>query len=152
MEDDTMKLEKKLERKEKNRLAKLAKAAQRQANLAMVGKLVFEREVTDPETGDKSKVLDFPPAIRTSLDGSILPLADQRFPNFPRHAFVGGKTFKQSYLSMKNRPGNHILHGEAIVEDASRSFAKAVEAAMTPAEEVPVPVVPENLAGEAAQL
>jgi hypothetical protein len=140
--------DKKQARKERNRLAKQEKAAARQANLALVGKLVFEKEV------DGKKVLDFPPVIRTSADGSILPLPEHRHPSFARSVFVNGKTFKNSYISMKNRPGNSILHAEAIVEDASRAFAKEVDKILNPpkVEETVIPVIPENAAIEAAQL
>ena len=159
-----MKLQKKLDRQERNKQRKQAKAAQTKANFAMLGRLVFEREVPTGEVVDgvavTEKVLDFPPAIRTSKDGSILPLPEPKYPNYPHAAVfasssfprgVAPKTFPLSGLSMKNRPGNKELHGEAIVEDASRTFANEVAKAMTP-EETPVPVVPEGLAGEVAQL
>ncbi len=37
-------------------------------------------------------------------------------------AFLGGKQYRQHGLSMKNRPGNHLLHEEAEAENHARSL------------------------------
>jgi hypothetical protein len=37
-------------------------------------------------------------------------------------AFLGGKQYRQHGLSMKNRPGNHMLHEEAEAENHARSL------------------------------
>lgn len=156
--------EKKAERRARNQKAKFMKAVVNRQNMALLGKLVFEREVETDELNEDGtqktvKVLDFPPAIRTSTSGQILPLKQRDFSIHPKIAGYGStsllpllsKGHKQSGFAMRTRPGNKVLHGEAIVEDASRSFTKAVDAALAPVEQ-PIPVVPENLAGEAAQL
>jgi hypothetical protein len=148
--------EKKAARQAKNKAAKIVKAAARQAHLATLGKLVIEKTVAiDIEAGEgvvTKTVPDFPPFIATTADGSIKPFYNQP-QSFSKLAFIGAKTYKQQGLSMKNRPGNKELHGQAVVEDASRTFAKEVDKAMTPvAEETPIPVVPENAAQQAAQL
>jgi hypothetical protein len=156
--------EKKAARKQRNREAKLAKTIARQSNLALVGKLVYDRVVgMDLETEGgptEIKVLDFPPAIRTSRDGSILPLKNRsndipsRIAGYGSTSLlhVSAKQHRQHGPSMKTRPGNPQLHAEAVVEDASRSLAKQIDAALAPADTTPIPVIPMNLAEEASQL
>jgi hypothetical protein len=166
-----MKPEKKAVRNEKNKAAKVAKAAARQANLALIGQLVYEKEVptgkvsvvsTFAEDGTETKTttpemkttLCLPPAIRTAKDGSILPLKQREPRSVPALAFIGAKTYKHHGAQSKLRPGNKELHGEAIVELHSRSLAVEIDKALNPpeAEGTPIPVVPADLAGEAAQL
>jgi hypothetical protein len=145
--------DKKAARREKNRLAKIAKAAERQANLAIIGKLVFEKEVIAAD-GTKSTTLNLPPFIKTSLDGSILPLRDNRLGTALPLSFIGAKSHPHQGLSRKNRPGNKELHTDAIVENASRSLAVEIDKALAPpvAEETPIPVIPENAVQEVAAL
>lgn len=91
---------------------------------------------------------DFPAYVKTTADGSVKPIKFDYRPKFQRLAWLSGKVFKQQGLSRKNRPGESKLHAEAIVEDASRAFAREVDKALAPE----VPVVPMEAAAEAAQL
>lgn len=91
---------------------------------------------------------DFPAYIKTTADGSVLPVKYDFRPKFQRLAWIGGKMFKQQGMSRKNRPGESKLHVEALVEDASRSFTREVDKALAPE----VPVVPIDAAPEAAKL
>ena len=149
--------EKKAARTERNKQAKTVKREIRQANLAVVGRLVFEKEVPTGETNEdgtqKTKtVLCLPPFIRTASDGSILPLKNREPRSVPSLAFIGAKTYRHHGGHAKTRPGNKELHGEAIVELHSRSLAVAIDAVLNPPEGTPIPVVPENAAQEVAQL
>jgi len=45
-------------------------------------------------------------------------------------AWLGGKSYTQVFGSRKGRSGHKPEHTEAIVEDASRSFAKEVDKAL----------------------
>lgn len=151
-----MKPEKKAARKEANRKRKAEKAESRKQFMAMLGRTVVEKEVptgnqTEDGKPEMKKVLEFPPYIKTALDGSPIPYRGQA-QHPPRLTFVGGKTYKQQGLSRKNRPGELKLHEEAIVEDASRSFAKAVDSVLNPPVEPVVPVVPVDAAELAAQI
>jgi hypothetical protein len=160
-----MKADKKAARKERNRLAKVAKKATRQAFLAMLGKTIIEKEVPviDEATGlpaknedgtpKTTKTLEFPSYIKTAADGEPLPFKGQQ-QNPPQLGWLGAKTFKQRLGGRKNRPGEKFLHEQAIVEDASRTFAKEVDKVLNPPapDETTVPVVPINAAQEVASL
>src|SRR5580658_6876879 len=100
-----MKADKKAARKERNRLAKVAKKSTRQAFLAMLGKTIIEKEVpvideatglpakNEDGTSKTKKTLEFPPYIKTSADGSPLPFRWQA-QNPPRLGWLGAKGFK----------------------------------------------------------
>lgn len=147
---------KKQARKERNRLATQKKAETRQKFLAMLGRTVVEKDVPTGEqnedgTPKTNKVLDFPKYIKTSADGSPLPFKGQ--PSHPpRLAFVGAKTYKQQGGNRKSRSGEKYLHAQAIIEDASRTFAKEVDKILNPPQEPTVPVVPVDAVEMAAQI
>jgi hypothetical protein len=163
-----LRLAKKLARKEKNRAAKEAKRLTRQSFMAMLGKTVVEKEIPTGEvtvlstfgadgkevrttTPEMKKVLDFPTFIKTSADGTPLPFRGQQ-QNAPRLSWIGARGFKQRLGGRKGRPGENTLRGEAIVEDASRAFAVAVDKILNPPAPTTVPVVPIDAAEQAAQL
>lgn len=62
----------------------------------------------------------------------------------PRFAWLGAKQYKQSGDSRKNRSGHGPEHSQAIVENASRGFAKEVNKALAPS--------PEHVAAVKAEL
>lgn len=135
--------EKKAARTAKNRAAKAKKAADRKSNLALVGRLVYEKTspVETVETDnygepvfsvDTVTTLHLPPAIRTARDGSILPLKIREPKSVPALAFIGAKSYRHSGPQSKTRPANKELHAEAVVELHSRSHAVAMDANPTP--------------------
>lgn len=67
-----------------------------------------------------------------------------------RLSWIGGKTYPQSGNSQKNRSGFKPEHTVALVEDASRTFAKEVEKPQTGTNESTL--LSETPSGEAAQL
>jgi hypothetical protein len=144
-------------RKERNKAAKQKKAETRQQFMAMLGHTVVEKEISTGEQNEDGsprteKILDFPPFIKTAADGSPLPFRGQQ-QSPPRLAFVGAKTYVQRQGGRKNRPGETVLHEAAIVEDASRTFAKEVDKILNPPQETPtVPVVPIDAAELTAQI
>ena len=155
---------KKAARNLRNKAEKIRKAFARRANLALVGKLVYDKVVAiDIETSDgvqTKTVPDFALVVRTARDGSILPLK-QTSNDIPARVagygstsllFLSARQHKQHGAQAKTRPGNHLLHGEATVENHSRSLAVEIDKALAPADSTPIPVIPVNVAEEAAQL
>jgi hypothetical protein len=116
---------KRLHRKLYNLGQKVVKAEKRRLALVELGKTV----VTTYSLSETEK----------NEDGTPKQIAHYEFPpeplnpafNIPAHIFVGEKMRKTHFLTMRNRPGNKELHAEAIVEDASRTFTKACDAAMS---------------------
>jgi hypothetical protein len=104
---------------------KIIRANDRQAELAALGKTLVEVE----KDGVKSFV--FPKAPRVP-------------PSVPRLVWLGGKQAKQQGDSRKNRSHFGQEHASAVVENASRTFTKEVDKALTPTPE-PTPT-PEAVA------
>jgi hypothetical protein len=106
----------------RNLEAKRLRAAQRQRELVELGKTLIETEVDGPEVdGKPTKVKKYELPVER-----VIPTI-----NISAHAFVGEKMRRTHSLSMRNRPGNKELHAEAIVEDASRTFTKECDKAMS---------------------
>lgn len=117
---------KRLTRKLRNLEAKRLRAAQRQLELVELGKTLIKVE-TDSETeknedGTPKKVVSYelPPVVEAPT-----------FNNPPHLAFAGMKRYRHQFMTGKGRPGNKELHAEAIVEDASRTFTKECDKAMS---------------------
>lgn len=136
--------DKKQARRVRNRAVKLVKAANRQAALVELGKLVEVRYNTTDDGGTKTNY-ELPATVRVPTEKSI-----------PSLSWLGGKQYAQHGPQSKLRPGNKSLHSAAIIEDASRSFTKEVDKILNPpqeiAEETPVPVVPMDVVPEVAAL
>jgi hypothetical protein len=122
---DNQRVAKKLTRRVRNLEAKRLRAVQRRNELVELGKTV----VTTYSLSETEK----------NEDGTPKQIAHHELPpeplnpafNIPAHIFVGEKMRKTHFLTMRNRPGNKELHAEAIIEDASRTFTKACDAAMS---------------------
>lgn len=154
--------EKKAARILKNKAGKAHKAEVRKNFLALLGKTVVSNltpvlnaegipELEENGDPKMTTTLSFPPYIKTSADGSPLPFRGRDTARTSRSAFIGSKAAASSGLSRKNRPGEKVLHTEAVTEDASRSFAKEVDKILNPPKvETPVPVVPVDAAELAA--
>ena|SRR5258708_524972 len=127
--------DKKRSLKVRNRLDKKTKAAFRLLAQIELGKTVVTTEVP---TGE---IVDGVAETKTVLS---LPEPKFRYVNPTRFGWLGAKTYPQQGLSRKNRPGNKELHSKAVVEDASRMFAKEVDRALAPAEATKIPIVPIN--------
>lgn len=134
---------KRQERLQRNRIGKVAKAFARRDALVELGKTVIEVETKDEE-GNVTKHYDFP--VQPRVRGRSVPSL----------TFIGAKTYKQAAPSRKNRLTFKREQTAAIVEDASRSLAKAIDEALKPE---PTPELPMEYAqmqdkssGEAIQL
>lgn len=110
--------QKRQDRKGRNLIGKILRAEQRQKALIELGKTVIEVETKDEE-GNVTKHYDFPP-VPKFRGRSIHSLA-----------WLSAKTSKQG-VSRKHRPSFQVEQGEAIIEDASRTFAKEVDKALAP--------------------
>lgn len=119
--------QKRQDRKIRNILNKGAKAFVRRDALIELGKTVIEVETMDKE-GNVTKRLDFPPKPRV------------RGRSVPSLTFISAKTYRQAAPSRKNRPSFQVEHAQAIVEDASRSLAKAIEQAQADSRLAGLPV------------
>src|SRR5208337_4192101 len=114
---------KRLTRKLRNLEDKRVRAEQRRLDLVELGKTLLKTEVDGPEVdGKPTKVIQYelPPTVKAPA-----------FNNPPHLAFAGMKRFRHHGIQGKLRPGNAELHKQAIVEDASRMFTKACDAAMS---------------------
>jgi hypothetical protein len=154
---------KKAIRKAANKAAKQKKAETRKQFMALLGKTVQETQVPVineetgvPETNEDgtpktTTVLDFPSYIKTAGDGTPLPFKGTPQQRPSSLAFIGAKAYPQQGLSRKGRPGEKYLHAAAVIEDASRTFAKEVDKILNPPPvETNVPVVPVDAAELAA--
>jgi hypothetical protein len=101
---------------------KIIKAEQRRLDLIELGKTLVKTEVDGPEVdGEPTKVVKY----------DIPGVTEQpAFNNPPHLSFVGMKRHPHHFAQSKLRPGNKELHGEAIVENASRTFTKECDKAM----------------------
>jgi len=154
-----MKPSKKLARQQRNAGAKVLRAKAAKNLMIQLGKALVKKETPKvDENGIAVKdeagqpvmegSYDLPPYVETTADGSVKPIHFDYRPRISRLTWLNGKVYKQSGGARKNRPGESILHKEAIVEDASRSFTREVDKALAPE----VPVVPVDAAQEAATL
>lgn len=66
--------------------------------------------------GENDRMIDM--TIEKIVDGKMEPAAP---PSINKLAWLGGKVYIQSMGGRKNRPGESVLHAEAVVEDASRT-------------------------------
>lgn len=110
-------------RKLRNLEGKRLRAGRRQIELVELGKTLIEAEVDGPEVdGKPTKVTKYelPPVV-----------AAPAFNNPPHLSFVGMKRYSHHFAQGKLRPGNKELHKQAIVEDASRTFTKECDKAMS---------------------
>lgn len=114
---------KRLNRKLRNLEGKRVRAEQRRLNLVELGKTLIKTEIDGPEVdGKPTKVIQY----------ELSAVVEQSAFNNPPHlTFAGMKRFRHHGIQGKSRPGNKELHAEAIVEDASRTFTKACDAAMS---------------------
>lgn len=133
-------LKKREDRAVLNNARKIVAAENRRLALVELGKNLIKTEVPTGET------VDGKPEMKTVYD--LPPVINPPTISIPHLVFAGEKRRKNHGLTMKNRPGNKELHAEAIVEDASRTFANEVTKALSgPAVDgVPIPVVPINAA------
>lgn len=114
---------KRLQRKLRNLEGKRVRSEQRRLTLVELGKSLIKTEVDGPEVdGKPTKVVKYelPPTV-----------AAPAFNNPPHLTFVGMKGYRHHGSQGKLRPGNSELHKLAIIEDASRTFTKACDAAMS---------------------
>lgn len=114
---------KRLTRKLRNLEGKRLRAVQRQNKLVELGKSLIKTEVDGPEVdGKPTKVTKYelPPVVAAPV-----------FNNSPHLTFVGMKRFPHHGPQGKLRSGNKELHGLAVVEDASRTFTKECDKAMS---------------------
>lgn len=121
-EKKTKQAQKRQDRKGRNLIGKILRAEQRQKALIELGRTVIEVETKDEE-GNVTKHYDFPPTPRVR-GRSISSLYH-----------INAKTSKASGIPRKNRPSFQVEQAQAIVEDASRSLAKAIDKALAPESE-----------------
>lgn len=129
---------KRQERRERNHRMKVANAVLRQRQLVELGKTVIEVETKDEE-GNVTKHYDFPPTPRVR-GRSISSLYH-----------INAKTSKASGVPRKNRPSFQVEQAQAIVEDASRSLAKAIEQAQADNRLAGLPSISEEAIAEVVQ-
>jgi hypothetical protein len=83
-------------------------------------------------SGENDRMIDT--TIEKIVDnGGVLP--EPTRPSINKLTWLNGKQYAQAFGARKNRPGEHLLHAAAIVEDASRAFAKEVDKALIPVSE-----------------
>jgi len=114
---------KRLQRKLRNLEGKRVRSEQRRLDLIELGKTLVAKEVDGPEVDGK-------PTKMTVYELPETPVVPA-FNNPPHLTFVGMKTYRHQFSSGKLRPGNKELHAAAIVEDASRTFTKGCDQAMS---------------------
>lgn len=135
--------EKKALRKKRNAEFKANRAATRKQFLVNLGHVVIEKEVPvldankQPVMGEDGKqktmkVLDFPPFIKTSADGTPLPFRG-RYQRPPRLSWLSQRSGHPTRVGHnKNKSGRLQEYNAAIGEQGSRLFAQAVDAILNP--------------------
>ena len=114
---------KRLQRKLRNLEGKRVRANQRRLDLIELGKTLIAKEVDGPEVdGKPTKTTIY------ELPGTV---AAPAFNNPPHLSFAGMKRYRHHFASGKLRSGNKELHAAAIVEDASRTFTKECDKAVS---------------------
>jgi hypothetical protein len=154
--------EKKAARKTRNLGLKAKKAEVHRQFLVHLGHVVVEKEVPVvkdgapvlDETGKQvtKKVLDFPPFIKTSADGTPLPFRGQ-FNSPHRLGWIAGRCRATRFGDRKGQSSHLLEYNEAIGEHGSRVFAAEVEKILNPPVESPTATVtPEQVEAITKQL
>lgn len=105
----------------------------RQKRLAQLGKTLDAVE-KQRVSGENDRAID----IITQLVDNFGVLNPPTSPSINTLAWLGGKVYIQSSGGRKGRPGEHLLHAEAVIEDASRMLAIQIDKALTPEKVVDV--------------
>jgi hypothetical protein len=125
---------KRVRRKAVNRAVKELRQKARQRELVQLGQTLKAVE-SARVSGENDRMIDM--TIEKIVDnGGVLP--EPARPSINKLTWLNGKQYAQAFGARKNRPGEHLLHAAAIVEDASRAFAKEVDKATTPLAETPL--------------
>ena len=118
-------------RKSGNRVIKELRQKARQRELVQLGQTLKAVE-SARVLGENDRMIDM--TIEKIVDNNgVLP--EPVRPSINKLTWLSGKQYVQAFADRKNRPGEHLLHAEAIVEDASRAFTKEIDKALTPVSE-----------------